>query len=160
MFCALDPCCAHAAVKPRLKTAAKSNFPICVLLREGGNRTRWPRVGMQLAVATGSSFHSVENFEMLRTLMTIAVAGAFALPVAAPASAANDTIRVARPGGGGDSSGSPKQEGTNPPGQASPGTPRSAASGIDRDTGAASRTNPTGKGAMGATAKHGRFEAL
>jgi len=96
---------------------------------------------------------------MLRTLMAIAVAGAFALPVAALASATNDNIVVAQ-GGGGDTGASNRQEGVNPPGQASPGTPRSAASGIDRDTGAASRTNPTGKGAMGATAKHGRFEAL
>ena len=99
---------------------------------------------------------------MLRTLMTIAVAGAFALPVAALASAANDNILVAQSGGGGDSSASPKQEGTNPPGQASPGAPRSSASGIDRDTGAASRTNPTGKGesAAGATSSRGRFDAL
>jgi len=91
--------------------------------------------------------------------MAIAVAGAFALPVAALASATNDSIVVAQ-GGGGDTGASSRQEGVNPPGQASPGTPRSAASGIDRDTGAASRTNPTGKGAMGATAKHGRFDAL
>jgi len=74
--------------------------------------------------------------------MAIAVAGAFALPVAALASATNDNIVVAQ-GGGGDTGASNRQEGVNPPGQASPG-----------------RTNPTGKGAMGATAKHGRFDSL
>jgi len=68
--------------------------------------------------------------------MAVAVAGAFALPVAALASATNDSIVVAQ-GGGGDTGASSRQEGVNPPGQASPG-----------------------KGAMGATAKHGRFEAL
>jgi hypothetical protein len=73
---------------------------------------------------------------MLRTLMAIAVAGAFALPVAALASAANDSI-VGAQGGGGDTGASSRQEGVNPPGPASPG-----------------------KGAMGATAKHGRFDAL
>ena len=57
----LDPCCAQVLAKLKPKTAAKSNFPICVLLREGGNRTRWPRVGMQLAGAEASSFHSAEN---------------------------------------------------------------------------------------------------
>ena len=96
---------------------------------------------------------------MLRTLMAIAVTGAFALPVAALASATNDSIVVAQ-GGGGDTGASDRQEGATPAGQASPGAPRTSASGIDRDTAAARRTNPTGKGAMGATAKHGRFEAL
>ena len=68
--------------------------------------------------------------------MAVAVAGAFALPVAALASATNDSIVVAQ-GGGGDTGASSRQEGVNPPGQASPG-----------------------KGAMGATAKHGRFDSL
>jgi len=97
---------------------------------------------------------------MLRTLMAIAVAGAFALPAAALASATNDNIVVAQ--GGGDTGASSRQQGVNPPGQASPGTPRSAASGIDRDTGAARHTNPTGKGSStaGATSNRGRFEAL
>ena len=99
---------------------------------------------------------------MLRTLMAIAVAGAFALPVAALASAANDNILLAQAGGGGDTGASTRQEGVNPPGQASPGTPRSAASGTDRDSGAAKHTNPTGKGAStaGATSSRGRFQAL
>lgn len=97
---------------------------------------------------------------MLRTLMAIAVAGAFALPVAALASAANDNIVVAQ--GGGDTGASNKQEGANPPGQASPGAPRSSTSGMDRDTGAASHTNPTGKGGStaGATSHRRGFEAL
>ena len=70
---------------------------------------------------------------MLRTLMAIAVAGAFALPLT---SVASDNVVA---------------------GQASPGTPRSATSGMGRDTGAAHRTNPTGSGA---TSHRGRFEAL
>ena len=88
--------------------------------------------------------------------MAIAVAGAFALPLT---SQATDNIVLAQ---GGDTGASNKQEGANPPGQASPGAPRSATSGMDRDTGAAHRTNPTGKGdsTTGATAKHGRFDAL
>jgi len=93
--------------------------------------------------------------------MAIAVAGAFALPVAAVASATNDNIVVAQ-GGGGDTGASTRQEGANPPGQASPGTPRDAASGIDRDSGAVNHTNPTGKGGStaGATSRRGRFDAL
>ena len=50
---------------------------------------------------------------MIKTLMAIAVAGAFALPVAALASAGSDNIVVA-------------QAGVNPPGTASPGTGSSA----------------------------------
>ena len=50
---------------------------------------------------------------MIKTLMAIAVAGAFALPVVALASAGSDTIVVA-------------QAGANPPGTASPGTGSSA----------------------------------
>ncbi len=92
---------------------------------------------------------------MIRTLLAIAVAGAFALPVAA--SAANDNLRIAQGGGGGDTGASNRQEGANPPGQASPGTPRSTASGMDRSTGAAHRTNPSGSGA---TARHDRFATL
>jgi EF hand domain-containing protein len=67
---------------------------------------------------------------MIKTLMALAVAGAFALPMAASAA--------------GDSGASTRQEGANPPGTLSPGTPRSAASGADRDTGAAAHGNPTG----------------
>ena len=50
---------------------------------------------------------------MIKTLMAIAVAGAFALPVAALASAGSDNIVVA-------------QAGANPPSTASPGTGSSA----------------------------------
>ncbi len=75
---------------------------------------------------------------MIRTLIAVAVAGAFALPLT---SAANDNILVT---------------------QASPGTPRSATTGTDRDTGSASHTNPTRKhsSAAGATSRRGRFDAL
>jgi hypothetical protein len=76
---------------------------------------------------------------MIRALIAAAVAAAFALPLT---SQANDNIVVAQ-GGGGDTGASNRQEGASPPGRASPG--------------AAHRTNPTGSGA---TAKHGRFEAL
>ena len=87
---------------------------------------------------------------MIRTLIAAAVAAAFALPLT---SVASDKLVIAQ----GDSSASPKQEGANPPGQASPGAPRSSTSGMDRDTGAARNTNPTGSGA---TSHRGRFEAL
>jgi hypothetical protein len=95
---------------------------------------------------------------MFRTLIAVAVAGAFALPLT---SQANDNIVVAQAGGG-DTGASNRQEGANPPGQASPGAPRSSTSGMDRDTGAARHTNPTGKAgsSAGATSRHGRFEAL
>lgn len=96
---------------------------------------------MQLAVATGSSFHSVENSKMIRTLIAAAAAAAFALPLT---SQANDDVVVAQ--GGGDTGASTRQEGANPPGQASPGAPRSSTSGMDR--------------AAGATTHRGRFEAL
>lgn len=85
---------------------------------------------------------------MFRTLIAIAVAGAFALPMT---SQANDNLVVAQAGG--DTGASTKQQGANPPGQASPGTPRSAASGIDRETGKGAST-------AGATGNRGRFEAL
>ena len=95
---------------------------------------------------------------MIRTLIAAAVAAAFALPLT---SQANDNIVVAQ-GGGGDTGATNRQEGANPPGQASPGAPRSSTSGMDRDTGAASHTNPTGKGSStaGATSNRGRFDAL
>ena len=93
---------------------------------------------------------------MIRTLIAAAVAAAFALPLT---SQANDNIVVAQ--GGGDTGASNRQEGANPPGQASPGAPRSSTSGMDRATGAASHTNPTGKSSSaGATTHRGRFEAL
>ena len=91
---------------------------------------------------------------MIRTLIAAAVVAAFALPLT---SVASDKLVIAQ----GDTSASPKQEGANPPGQASPGAPRSSTSGMDRATGAASHTNPTGKGSSaGATTHRGRFEAL
>jgi hypothetical protein len=88
---------------------------------------------------------------MIRTLMAIAVAGAFALPVAALAQS-----------GGGDSGASSRQEGANPPGAASPGAARSTTSGMDRATGAAHNTNPNEGRASGsgATSHRGRFDAL
>lgn len=78
---------------------------------------------------------------MIRTLIAAAVAAAFALPLT---SQANDDFVVAQ--GGGDTGASNRQEGANPPGQASPGAPRSSTSGMDR--------------AAGATTHRGRFEAL
>lgn len=76
---------------------------------------------------------------MVRTLIAIAVAGAFALPMTSQAS---DSILVAQAGGG-DTGASNRQEGVNPPGS-------------DK------HTNPAGKGAStaGATSNRGRFEAL
>ena len=90
---------------------------------------------------------------MIKTLIAAAVAAAFALPLT---SVASDSLVIAQ----GDTSASPKQEGANPPGQASPGAPRSSTSGMDRATGATRHTNPTGKGSAGATTHRGRFEAL
>jgi hypothetical protein len=80
---------------------------------------------------------------MIKTLIAVAVAGAFALPVAALASAGSDNIVVAQAGGGGDASTSARQPGANPPGTASPGSPRDATTSTDRQTGAASRANPS-----------------
>ena len=84
---------------------------------------------------------------MVKTLIAIAVAGAFALPLAAHASG-SDNIVLAQAGGGGggggDASTSTRQPGATPPGSVSPGTPRSAATGADRDTGADRHANPSG----------------
>ena len=66
---------------------------------------------------------------MIKTLIAVAVAGAFALPVAALASAASDNIVVAQAGGGAggaDVATSNRQAGSNPPGTASPGMGSSA----------------------------------
>jgi hypothetical protein len=75
---------------------------------------------------------------MIKTLIAVAVAGAFALPVAALASAGSDNIVVAQAGGdagGGDASTSTRQPGANPPGAASPGSPSgSSASGTSATT--------------------------
>src|SRR5205085_2532961 len=74
---------------------------------------------------------------MVKTLIAIAVAGAFALPLAAQASGThNMVVAQAGGGGGGDTGSSARQPGATPPGSVSPGTPRSAATGADRDTGA------------------------
>ena len=93
---------------------------------------------------------------MIKTLIAAAVAGAFALPVAALASAGSDNMLVAQAGGG-DASTSARQPGANPPGTASPGTSRDTTTSTDRDTGAASRTNPS----SGASSMHGgNFDRL
>src|SRR5229473_4570750 len=68
---------------------------------------------------------------MIKTLMAIAVAGAFALPVAALASAGSDNIVVA-------------QASSNPPGTASPGSPRDATTSTDRDASTGTTSNRTG----------------
>ena len=84
---------------------------------------------------------------MVKTLIAIAVAGAFALPLAVHASG-SDNIVLAQAGGGGggggDATTSTRQPGATPPGSVSPGTPRSAATGTDRDTGADRHANPSG----------------
>jgi hypothetical protein len=102
---------------------------------------------------------------MVKTLIAIAVAGAFALPLAAQAASGSDNIVVAQGGGGGggDTGTSSRQPGATPPGQVSPGTPRSAATGADRETGADTHANPSGAGgdrsASGRSAR-GNFERL
>lgn len=53
---------------------------------------------------------------MVKTLIAVAVAGAFALPAAALASAGSDNIVVAQSGGAGDASSSARQPGANPSG--------------------------------------------
>jgi hypothetical protein len=75
---------------------------------------------------------------MIKTLIAVAVAGVFALPVAALASAASDNIVVAQAGGasGADTGASARQPGANPPGTASPGASRDTTTSTDRDTGA------------------------
>ena len=93
---------------------------------------------------------------MIKTLIAIAVAGAFALPVAALASAGSDNIVVAQAGGGADAATSGGQAGANPPGTASPGSPRDATTSTDRDTGAAGRANPS----TGASSTRMGFERL
>jgi hypothetical protein len=80
---------------------------------------------------------------MIKTLIAIAVAGAFALPLAAQASGSNNIVLAQ---GGGDTGASTRQPGANPPGQISPGTPRSAATSEDRETGADRNANPNGMG--------------
>ncbi len=81
---------------------------------------------------------------MIKTLMAVAIAGAFGLPLIAQASVTGDNIVIAQAGGGGDTGASSRQPGVNPPGDVSPGTPRSAVTGADRDTGAAGHANPSG----------------
>jgi hypothetical protein len=98
------------------------------------------RRAFQLAEA--SFFFTLWRLKMIKTLIAAAVAGAFALPFAAQASALGDNMVLAQ--GGGDTGASSRQEGVNPPGAVSPGTPSTAVTGTDRDTGAAARTNPHG----------------
>ena len=81
---------------------------------------------------------------MVKTLIAIAVAGAFALPLAVQASGSNNIVLAQGGGGGGDTGASTRQPGATPPGQVSPGTPRSAATGADRETGADRNANPSG----------------
>jgi hypothetical protein len=78
-------CCAQALPKLSSATAANSTFPMLPPLVVARKAAIVPR-GMQIA---GSGSFSGE-LEMIRTLIAMAVAGAFALPVAAPASAADD----------------------------------------------------------------------
>lgn len=79
---------------------------------------------------------------MVKTLIAIAVAGAFALPMAVQASGSNNIVLAQ--GGGGDTGASARQPGATPPGQVSPGTPRDAATSQDRETGAERNANPNG----------------
>src|SRR5438105_7588518 len=99
---------------------------------------------------------------MIKTLIAVAVAGAFALPVAALASAGSDNIVVAQAGGAGgaDAATSSGQAGSKPPGTASPGSPRDATTSTDRDTGAAGRANPSGSSGTGASSTPMGFERL
>ena len=100
---------------------------------------------------------------MIKTLIAVAVAGAFALPAAALASAGSDNIVVAQAGGGAggaDAGTSSRQAGSNPPGTASPGSPRDATTSTDRDTGAAGRANPSGSSGTGASSTPMGFERL
>src|SRR3954452_4139384 len=83
---------------------------------------------------------------MVKTLIAIAVAGAFALPLAVQASGSNNIVLAQGGGGGGDTGASARQPGATPPGQVSPGTPRSAATGADRETGADRTANRSGMG--------------
>ena len=78
---------------------------------------------------------------MVKTLIAIAVAGAFALPMAVQASGSNNIVLAQ---GGGDTGASARQPGATPPGQVSPGTPRDAATSQDRETGADRNANPSG----------------
>jgi hypothetical protein len=71
--------------------------------------------------------HFFLETEMIKTLIAAAVAGTLALPLV---SAAADNTSTA------------KQPGANPPGAASPGSSSTTVTGTDRETGAASRTNP------------------
>ena len=83
---------------------------------------------------------------MIKTLIAIAVAGAFALPLAVEASGTDNIVLAQGGGGGGDTGSSTRQPGATPPGQVSPGTPRDAATSQDRETGAAHNANPNNMG--------------
>src|SRR5438034_7263222 len=153
MLEALEPCCAQALAKANAETAAKSTFlmhPLrwsreAAIVPDGRSRNAGRRHAACGRAVTGdarrSFFHS-RRYAMIKTLIAIAVAGAFALPVAALASAGSDNIVVAQAGGGSggaDAATSGGQAGSNPPGTASPGSPRDATTSTDRDTGATGR---------------------
>src|SRR5256712_12513043 len=82
----------------------------------------------------GVRLFTLWRYAMIKTLIAVAVAGAFALPVAALASAASDNIVVAQAGGGAggaDAAKSNPQAGSNPPGTASTGA-SGMSTGFDR----------------------------
>jgi hypothetical protein len=76
----------------------------------------------------------------MNPLLAAALAAAFGLALSAPSSAQGDKPLLAQAGGG--SSGA-AQPGSYPPGSIPPGAPSTAATAADRETGAASRTNPS-----------------
>jgi hypothetical protein len=98
-------------------------------------------------------FHSLETV-MIKTLMAVAVAGVFALPVAA--SAASDNIVVSQAGGGGSGSGggadAPDMANRQPGTTSQPGT-------MESDKMNAGATQRPARGATG-TSTRGRFDLL
>src|SRR5437660_6034949 len=141
----------------------------CIPSGARARRQSYPKAGRTTACGLRETGHwrsqaflsfTLWRYAMMKTLIAVAVAGAFALPMAALASAGSDNIVVAQAGGGaggGDASTSTRQPGANPPGAASPGSARDASTSTDRDTGAASRTNPSGSGASGTSATTNRM---
>src|SRR3954468_6173206 len=96
MLDALEPCCAHAVAKLTKKTAANSTFPMLppqvVPRRRQCYCAAWS--------LRWSGFTGLGDLEMIKTLMAVALAGAFALPMAsalgdsAPGAAAPDTPAI------------------------------------------------------------------
>src|SRR6266850_1062440 len=117
MFWALEPCWAQAPANANVRTAAKSH---CVMRPSSCGRAKAAIVpeGRHAPCGTGATGDARGlNFthrrcEMIKTLIAVAVAGAFALPVAALASAGSDNVVVAQAGGDAST------------GTASPGSPR------------------------------------